>query len=94
MIIMKVNAKLEDNAIRLLYKLINNLFYFDDLERGMRLCMLIRILKYKIFKLIYDKMRHFNYIRIYEKLIRDIYIFNMFIKLYKYLRHCFYYQLY
>ena len=57
----------------------------------MRLCVLIRILKYEIFKLAHDEMKHFNYARIYKKLIRDIYIFNMFIKLYKYLRYCFHY---
>ena len=39
-------------------------------------------------------MRYFDYAHIYEKLTHNIYIFNMFIKLYKYLRYYFYYQLY
>ena len=56
----------------------------------MRLCVSIRVLKYEIFKLIYNKMRYLDYARTHEKLTRDIYIYNMSIKLYKYLRHCFY----
>ena len=34
---MKINIELEKNAVKLLYKLINNLLYFDDIEREMRL---------------------------------------------------------
>ena len=55
--------------------------------------MLIRILKYEVFKLIHDEMKYLDYTRTHEKLIYDIYIFNMFIKLNKYLRHYPYYQL-
>lgn len=60
----------------------------------MRLYILIKILKYEMFKLIHNEMRYFDYARIHKKLIRDIYIFNIFIKLYKYLKYCLYYQLY
>ena len=42
---MKINAKLEENAVKLLYKLINNLLYFDDAEIKMRLCVSIKTLK-------------------------------------------------
>lgn len=59
--------------------------------KKMRLCVLIRILKHEVFKLIYDEIKHLNYTHTHKKLTRDIYIFNMFIKLYKYLRyypHC------
>ena len=95
MIIMKTNAKLEaDNAARLSYKLINDLFYFDDSERGMRLYILIKTLKQKVFKLAHNEMRYSGYAHIHEKLTRGIYIFNMFIKLHKYLRHYSYCQLY
>ena len=38
--IIKVNIKLRENVIKLLYKLINDLFYFDDIEREMRLYIL------------------------------------------------------
>ena len=89
--IIKVNAKLKENVIKLLYKLINNLLYFDNIEIRIRLYISIKTLKQEIFKLIYNKTKYFDYIYIYEKLTRDIYIFNIFIKLYKYLRYCFYY---
>ena len=91
---MKTNAKLEaNNAVKLLYKLINNLLYFDNPEKKMRLYIFINFLKQEVFKLIHNEMKYLNYTHIYEKLIRDIYIFNMFIKLHKYLRHYFHYQL-
>ena len=57
----------------------------------MRLYVLIKLLKYKIFKLIYDKVKYLNYIRTYKKLIRNIYIFNVLIKFYKYFRYYLYY---
>ena len=37
--------------------------------------------------MIHNEIKHSNYARTYEKLTRDIYFFNMFIKLYEYLRH-------
>ena len=84
----KINAELKTNNIaKLSYKLINDLLYFDDFEREMRLYVSTNILKHKVFKLTHNEMKHFDYIRTHEKLIRDIYIFNMFIKLHKYLRH-------
>ena len=33
----EINIKLEENAIKLLYKLINNLLYFDNIKRKIRL---------------------------------------------------------
>lgn len=51
----------------------------------MRLYIFTKILKYKAFKLVYNEMRHFDYVRTHEKLIRDIYIFNISIKLHEYL---------
>lgn len=62
MIIIKINIDLNNNAIKLLYKLINDLFYFDDFEKEMRLYILIKILKYEIFKLTHNEMRYFNYV--------------------------------
>ena len=55
----KANNELEvDNAAKLPYKLINNLLYCDDPERGMRLCVSTRILEHEVFKLAHDEMRH------------------------------------
>ena len=56
----------------------------DKFFKKIKLRFLIKQTFKEVFKLVYNKMKHLNYIRIYEKLIRDIYIFNMFIKLYKY----------
>ena len=42
--IIKVNIKLKGNVIKLLYKLINNLLYFDNVKREIRLYIL-KILK-------------------------------------------------
>ena len=88
---MKVNTELRENAIKLLYKLINNLFYFDDIKIEIRLYVSIKTLKQEIFKLIYNEIKYLGYIRIYKKLTRDIYIFNIFIKLHEYLRYYPYY---
>ena len=57
----------------------------------MRLYISIKILKQEIFKLTYNKIKYLDYIRIYKKLTRNIYIFNISIKLYKYLRYYLYY---
>ena len=43
--IIKINANLKENAVKLLYKLINNLLYFDNVKIEMRLCVLIKILE-------------------------------------------------
>jgi hypothetical protein len=44
------NTILGKNTIRLLYKLINNLFYFDDIEYKYRLRLyLLTALEYKVF---------------------------------------------
>ena len=38
--IIRINIKLKENVIKLLYKLINNLLYFDNAERKIRLYIL------------------------------------------------------
>ena len=82
---------MRNNIIKLLYKLINDLLYFNDPKREIRLYVLIKPLKYEVFKLIDNKIRYSGYIRIYKKLIYNIYIFNILIKIYKYLRYYFHY---
>ena len=47
--------KLKENVLKLLYKLINNLLYFDNIEIKIRLYVLIKTLKQKIFKSVYIK---------------------------------------
>ena len=83
------NATLKKNATIISYKLINDLFYFDDDERGLRFYV-STTMKTEVFKLTYDKMRHFNYAHTHKRLIKKFYIFNITTKLYKFIRHCFY----
>ena len=83
------NQALEENTIKLLYRIINKLLYFDDKKRDLRLYISIA-LKAKVFKLIYDKIRYSKYARTYKRLINNLYIFNISTKLYKFIRHYLY----
>ena len=74
------NGALEENTIKLLYKIINKLLYFDDEERDFRL-YIFTILEAKVFKLIYNKIEYSKYARIYKRLINSLYIFSIAIKL-------------
>ena len=53
---------------KFLYKFINDLFYFDNNKKNLRLYILT-IMKIKIFQLIYNKIKYLKYIRIYKRLI-------------------------
>ena len=86
------NATLKKNAATMSYKLINDLFYFDDDKRDLRLCISTTI-KIEIFKLTHDEIKHFNYAYTHKRFIEKLYIFNIITKLYNFIRHCFYYQL-
>ena len=90
--ITRQNEALGKNAVKMLYKIIDNLLFFDDDERGFRLCILT-VIEAEVFKLVYDEMRHPDYIRIYEKLTEGLYIFNITTKLHKFIRYCPYCQL-
>ena len=76
----------------MLYKIIDDLLYFDDDEKNLRFYMLM-IMKVEVFKLAYDEMRHFNYVYTHKRLIEKVYIFNIITKLYKFIRHYSHYQL-
>ena len=80
------NQALEENTAKLLYRIINELLYFDDEKRDLRLYILI-ILKAKVFKLAHNEMKHSKYIRTYKRLINGLYIFSISTKLYKFIRH-------
>ena len=86
------NATLKKNAAIMLYKIIDDLFYFDDDKRGLRFCVLT-IMKIKVFKLTYDEMRYFDYAYTHKRLIEELYIYNIITKLYKFIRYCFHCQL-
>ena len=74
------------------YKIIDDLFYFDDDERNLRLYMSI-VMKIEVFKLTHNEIKHSNYARTHKRLIEKLYIYNITTKLYKFIRHCFYCQL-
>ena len=73
----------------MLYKVIDDLLYFDDDKKDLRLCVLT-VIKVEVFKLIYDKIRYFDYAHIHKRLIKKLYIYNMITKLYEFIRYCFY----
>ena len=67
------NEVFKENVIKLSYRVMNNLLYFDNNEKDLRFCI-FSIMKIKVFKLIYDEMNHFDYIHIYKRLIKELYI--------------------
>lgn len=88
---LKINERLKNNVVKLLYKLIDKLFYFDNDEKNFRL-YIFNIIKTKIFKLTHDKIKHFDYIRTHEKFIQNLYIHNITNKLYNFIHYYFYCQ--
>ena len=86
------NAALKKNAAIMSYKIIDDLLYFDDDERDLRLYMSTAI-KVEIFKLTHNEMKHLDYAHTHKRLIEKLYIYNITTKLYEFIRHCFYCQL-
>ena len=76
----------------MLYKIIDDLLYFDDDKRDLWLYISI-VMKIEIFKLTHDEMRYSDYAYTHKRLIKKLYIFNITTKLYEFIRHCPYYQL-
>ena len=74
------------------YKIIDDLLYFNNDERNLRLYVLIAM-KIEVFKLTHNEMRHFDYAYTHKRFIEKLYIFNMTTKLYKFIRHCSHCQL-
>ena len=64
---MKANKRLVENAAKLSYKLINDLLYFDNNEKDLRLYILSAI-KVEIFKLTHNEIDHLGYARTHERL--------------------------
>ena len=84
------NKIFKENIIKLFYRVMNHLLYFDDNEKNLRFCI-FSIMKTKVFKFAYNEISYFNYTRIHERLIKKLYIFKIIIKFYKFIRyysHC------
>ena len=83
----KANAELGINAAKLPYKLVDDLLYFEDDERGLRLCI-STAMEAEVFKLAHDEMGHPGYARTHERLTQGLYMYNMATKLHDFIRHC------
>ena len=81
------NDALEENRARLPYRIVDDLLYFDDDEKGLRLCI-PTALEAHVFKLAHDEMGYPGYARTHEKLTEGLYIFGMATKLHEFIRHC------
>ena len=84
---LRENDALGSNAAALPYRVINDLLYFDDDERGLRLCI-PSSMEADVFKLAHDEMGHPGYARTHERLTEGVYIYNMATKLHEFIRHC------
>ena len=83
----KANDSLEENAAKIPYRLIDDLLYFEDDERGLRLCI-PTVMEGEVFKLAHDEMGHPGYARTHERLTQGLYMYNMATKLHEFIRHC------
>ena len=81
------NEALGENAAKLSYRIVDKLLYFNNDEKGLRLCV-SSALEVEIFKLTHDEMRYSGYARTHERLTKGLYIFDMIIKLHEFIRHC------
>ena len=92
LILIRKNVALKENVAIISYKIIDNLLYFDNDKRGLRLYVSI-VMKIEVFKLTHNEIRHFDYARTHKRLIEKFYIFNIATKFHKFIRHYSHYQL-
>ena len=84
--IIRDNKALKKNAIKFSYHIVDKLLYFDNNEKKFRLYVSL-VFKIEIFKLTYNKIKYLEYARTHERLIKELYIFDITIKLYKFIRY-------
>ena len=63
----KVNIRIKENIAILSYRLIEDLLYFNNNERDLRLCISIAI-KAEVFKLTHNKIGYLGYTYTYKRL--------------------------
>ena len=88
--IMLNNEIFKKNVIKLSYRVINNLFYFDDNEKGLHFYN-FSIMKTKVFKFIYNEISYFDYVRTHKRFTKKLYIFKIIIKFHEFIHyysHC------
>ena len=76
----------------MLYQLIDDLLYFNNEKKGLRLYVLI-VIKVEVFKFAYNKINYLGYTRIHERFTKEFYIFNIIIKFHEFIRYCPHYQI-
>ena len=90
--IVRDNKALKENVAKLSYRVVNNLLYFDDNERNLRLYISSSI-KEEVFKLTHNEISYLEYVYTHERLTSNLYIFEIINKLHKFIRHYPHYQL-
>ena len=83
----KNNDELGKNVITLPYRLIDDMLYFDDEKRSLRLCIPSNI-KTEVFRLAHDEMGYPGYTKPHERLIDGLYFRTMVIKLHEFISYC------
>ena len=86
------NDELGKNAIILAYRLVDDILYFDDIKRTLRLCIPSNI-KTEVFRLAHDEMGYPGYTRIHERLNDALYFRKMVTEFHEFIRHCPKYQI-
>ena len=81
------NAALLENAAVIPYRIVRQLIYYTDIERGLRLCIPRTVVR-DVFRLAHNKSGHLGYNRTHEKLSEGLYIYNMAKELRAYIGHC------
>ena len=81
------NDLLGENAVKLPYRLVQKLIYFDDPEQGLRLCIPQGLTK-EVFQLAHDELGHPGYACMHERLTQGLYIYNLLKQLHDFIRHC------
>lgn len=74
----------------ILYKIIDDILYFDNKKKGLRLYIL-SIIKINFFKLAYNKIKYLDYTQTYEKFTKGLYIFNIITKSHEFIQYYSYY---
>ena len=84
--IVRDNEALKKNAAKLFYRIVDKLLYFNNDEKRLRLCVSLA-LEIEIFKLTHNEIRYLEYARTHERLIKELYIFDITTKLHEFIRH-------
>ena len=86
-VIIEDNKAFDENAVKLLYQLMKNLIYFNNMKQEACLCISHNLVK-KVFQLTYNELDYADYVHTHKCLSQDLYIYNIMTYLYKYIWAC------